>query len=101
MLCGSLVRSQRDLYAADGEIIVVLLPLSSTIVLPSHLEVDKKSDLQGIEVTESNGQYLAKIAAGTTNDQFREWCFKNKTVALPLNVIMVSVSPDEQNNLAH
>ncbi|KAE9402842.1 hypothetical protein BT96DRAFT_917943 [Gymnopus androsaceus JB14] len=81
-----------DLYSADGEIIVVLLPLSTTIDLPSVLVIDAKSDLQGINVTESNGQYLAKICAGTTNDQFREWCLKNRTVALPLNVIMVEIT---------
>ncbi|KAF5346576.1 hypothetical protein D9758_013474 [Tetrapyrgos nigripes] len=81
-----------DFYAADGDIIVILLPLSTTIHLPSFLIIDKNSDLQGIKVSESGGQYLARIAAGTTNDQFREWCLKNKTVALPLNVIMIEIT---------
>ncbi|KAE9405790.1 hypothetical protein BT96DRAFT_915773 [Gymnopus androsaceus JB14] len=84
----SLERELMDLYSADGEIIVVLLPLSTTIDLPSVLVIDAKSDLQGINVTESNGQYLAKVGAGTTNNQFREWCFKNRTVALSLNVMV-------------
>jgi len=83
---------QRDFYSADGDIIVILLPLFTTISLPSILVVDKESDLQGIKVSESGGQYLARIAAGTTNDQFREWCLEKKTVALPLNVIMVRPS---------
>ncbi|KAF5391481.1 hypothetical protein D9757_002438 [Collybiopsis confluens] len=81
-----------DLFSADGDIVVILLPLSTTIDLPSNLKVDKSSDLQGIEVAEEDGQYFAKIAAGTTNDQFREWCFTNKTVALPLNVIMIEIT---------
>ncbi|KAF5344803.1 hypothetical protein D9758_014414 [Tetrapyrgos nigripes] len=81
-----------DFYAADGDIIVILLPLSTTIHLPSFLIVDKNSDLQGIEVSKSGGQYLARIAAGTTNDQFREWCLEKKTVALPLNVIMIEIT---------
>ncbi|KAF5356511.1 hypothetical protein D9757_008749 [Collybiopsis confluens] len=82
-----------DMYADNGDIIVILLPLSTTIDLPSVLLYDHKSDLQGVDVTQtSDGQYLAKIAAGTTNDQFREWCFKNKTVTLPLNVIMIEIT---------
>ncbi|KIK62943.1 hypothetical protein GYMLUDRAFT_163790 [Collybiopsis luxurians FD-317 M1] len=81
-----------DLYSADGDIIVILLPLSTTNKLPSLLKVDKSSDLQGVQVIRKDDQYLAKIAAGTTNDQFREWCLDNKTVALPLNVIMIEIT---------
>jgi hypothetical protein len=78
---------------------VILLPLSTTIELPSFLIVDKTSDLQGITVFESGGQHLARIAAGTTNDQFREFCLTKKTVALPLNVIMVRSFMYNQNEI--
>ncbi|KIK54755.1 hypothetical protein GYMLUDRAFT_176806 [Collybiopsis luxurians FD-317 M1] len=81
-----------DFYAADGEIIVILLPLLTTISLPSILVVDKNSDLQGITVFEKDGQNYARIAAGTTNDQFRQWCYDKRTVALPLNVIMIEIT---------
>ena len=38
-----------------------------------------------------SGHAFCKVMAGVTNDQFREWCFTNKTVCIPLNVIMVEV----------
>ena len=37
------------------------------------------------------GHSYYKVMAGTTNDQFRVWCFKEKKACLPLNVIMVEV----------
>jgi hypothetical protein len=35
---------------------------------------------------------FCKIGAGTTNEQFRKWCFENKKVSLPFNVIMVEIT---------
>jgi hypothetical protein len=53
---------------------------------------DPNSDLHGIEIIKNaQGRPLAKIGAGTTNDQFREFCLENRKYCLPLNVIMVEV----------
>lgn len=49
--------------------------------------------LQFIEIKNASGDHAhAKIGAGTTNEQFRQWAFKNKTWTLPLNVIMVEIT---------
>ena len=35
---------------------------------------------------------LVKVGAGTTNEQFREWSFKQKEWCMPMNVIMVEIT---------
>ena len=73
----------REFYSETGEVVVALLPLETTTEIPSHPKFYADSDLQGVEdvtptpVDGSSDFRYVRIAAGTTNDQFREWCLKN------------------------
>lgn len=78
---------------------IMFLPFDVLTVLPyKQPPADWKSELLGIEIvpevagkTAPAGHSFCKIMAGTTNDQFRQWCFDHKTWCIPLNVIMVEV----------
>jgi hypothetical protein len=58
-----------------------------------------QSELVGMEVVPAvagreapEGHAFCRIGAGTTNEQFREWCFQNKKYCIPFNVIMVEIT---------
>jgi hypothetical protein len=75
-------------------------PYSSLVVLPHKPPPNNwYSELCGIEpVKDVSGQgpqddhLFCKVKAGTTNEQFRQWCYSNKTMCLLLNVIMVEIT---------
>lgn len=57
------------------------------------------SELQGISVVESvNGvkpppdHAFVKVMAGTSNNQFREWCHATRSWALPFNTVVLAVT---------
>ena len=78
---------------------MMFLPYDTLVDLPyKDPPSDWKTELSGISPVASvagrvppEGHAFYKIMAGTTNEQFRQWCFDNKTFCLPLNVIMVEV----------
>lgn len=78
----------------------MFLPYDTLVDIPFHSPPDDwQTELSGIthipEVagrTALSGHGYYKIMAGTTNDQFRQWCFDNKKVCLPMSVIMVEVN---------
>jgi len=92
-----------DLYSADGQVLISLLPLKVVEELP-HEEPKKDPDneLQGIQMVGEIGagasrKGLCRIGAATTNEMFREWVVKGgknhwKPWTLPLNVIMVEIT---------
>lgn len=54
------------------------------------------TELETIEMVSTkpneNGNYLVKVGTACTNERLRRWCVENKTVTLPLNVIMVEIT---------
>ncbi|HJV70260.1 hypothetical protein [Ideonella sp.] len=91
-----------SLYAADGEVLVSMLPLPVVTELPAvEPPIDPDDELQGIAITgyiEEQGvkKALCRIGAATTNEQFRRWCLSGQggdwNWTLPLNVIMVEIT---------
>ncbi|KZT00933.1 uncharacterized protein LAESUDRAFT_739389 [Laetiporus sulphureus 93-53] len=89
-----------DLYGADGDVIIMFLPVESLTKLPyKQPPKDWTTELAGIQLVPTIAgrappprKAFCKIMAGTTNDQFRQWCFDNKTWCMPFNVIMLEVT---------
>jgi hypothetical protein len=91
-----------SLYASDDQVLVSLLPLNVVEDLPArHPPIDPANELQGIklvgEIVDGGvKKALCRIAAGTTNEQFRQWCLSptggNWGWTVPLNVIMVEIT---------
>lgn len=91
-----------DLYSADNQVLVSLLPLNVVEDLPAREPgIDPHNELQGIKIVgtvEEDGvtKGLCKIGAATTNEQFRRWCLNeqggNWDWTVPLNVIMVEIT---------
>ncbi|PVG01447.1 hypothetical protein CPB86DRAFT_837017 [Serendipita vermifera] len=100
------------LFGANGNIIIMLQPYDSLVRLP-HVPAPSnwQSELVGMEVVPTvagrqapEHHAFCKIGAGTTNEQFREWCFENKMLTLPFycfsklacdktfNVLMVEIT---------
>ena len=79
---------------------MMFLPYDTLVELPYKIPpADWVTELSGISPVATVAGQLAppghayyKIMAGTTNDQYRQWCFDNKKACLPLNVIMVEVN---------
>ena len=94
--------SWSDVFSADGEVLISMLPLDVVEHLPaSEPAIDPRNELQGIRVVgtvQEDGvtKALCRIGAATTNEQFRRWCVDkhggNSRWAIPLNVIMVEIT---------
>ncbi len=91
-----------DLYSADRQVLVSMLPLDVVDDLPAmEPGIDPANQLQGIRVTgtvveDGVEKALCRIGAATTNEQFRRWCLSDAGGAwkwtVPLNVIMVEIT---------
>ncbi|KAL5638994.1 hypothetical protein ACGC1H_003387 [Rhizoctonia solani] len=86
-----------DFYSSDNEVLVMLLPIKVLTDLPSYSpsmeEIQKSSDLVGIQVTSTDSKgALCTVKSGTTNEMFREWCLQNRRWCIPFNVIMVEIT---------
>ena len=93
-----------DLYSADGEILISLLPLDVVETIPApEPGMDPFDELQGIKIVgtiQENGvtKGLCRIGSATTNEQFRRWCLDMSSSGgqwnwtVPLNVIMVEIT---------
>jgi hypothetical protein len=94
--------SWSDVFSADGQVLISLLPLYDVEHLPApEPPIDPSNELQGIEVVgtvveDGVEKALCRIGAATTNEQFRRWCLDPKggnwTWTVPLNVIMVEIT---------
>jgi hypothetical protein len=94
--------SWTDVFSADGEVLISMLPLEIVEHLPaSEPPIDQHNELQGIRIvgTAREGgvtKALCRIGAATTNEQFRRWCVDEHggaaAWAIPLNVIMVEIT---------
>src|ERR1700754_1600805 len=94
--------SWSDVFSADGQVLVSMLPLRDVEDLPApEPAIDPQDQLQGIEVVgtvveDGVTKALCRIGAGTTNEQFRRWCTDeqggNYAWTIPLNVIMVEIT---------
>ncbi|PVF94943.1 hypothetical protein CPB86DRAFT_712145 [Serendipita vermifera] len=88
------------LFGANGDILIMFQPYDSLVRLPHEpAPLNWRSELVGVEMVSTvAGRHaprhhaFCKIGAGTTNEQFREWCFQNKMFSLPFNVIMVEIT---------
>jgi hypothetical protein len=75
-------------------------PYDSLVKLPHQPAPPHwRSELIGMEIVPSvagrwalPGHAYCKIGAGTTNEQFREWCFDHRMLCIPFNVIMVEIT---------
>lgn len=82
-----------DFYSADNQILLMFIPLWQATFLPSaEPGINPNSELEGITLLDHPSHPLVAVKAGTTNEQFRRWCLANKSVCLPLNVIMVEIT---------
>ncbi|KZW03345.1 hypothetical protein EXIGLDRAFT_600728 [Exidia glandulosa HHB12029] len=89
-----------DLYGESGGFVIMFLPYSCLTTLPYQPPPPSfQSELSGITLVNSvqgrpapTGHQFCKIMAGTTNAQFREWCYTNKAWCIPFNVIMLEVT---------
>ncbi|CAE7197879.1 unnamed protein product [Rhizoctonia solani] len=91
-----------DFYSSDNEVLVMLLPVKLLTDLPSYSppmeEIQKHSDLVGIQIASTNSKgALCTVKAGTTNEMFREWCLQNRRWCIPFNVIMVEITMGGSN----
>jgi hypothetical protein len=94
--------SWSDVFSADGEVLISMLPAGVVENLPaSEPPIDPRNELQGTKVvgTVHEGgvtKALCRIGAATTNEQFRRWCLDERGGAsawtIPLNVIMVEIT---------
>jgi hypothetical protein len=90
------------LYGSDEDILIMFQPYHSLVNLPHNPDSEwtkEQSELVGIDIVTAVANRVppphkkfCKIGAGATNEQFRKWCFDNKLVSLPLNVIMVEIT---------
>lgn len=84
----------------------MFLPFETFVDLPySDPPPNFKTELSGITEVASvagrsapAGHAFYKVMAGTTNEQFRKWCFRHKKFCLPLNVIMVEVCSQQSES---
>ncbi|GJE93850.1 FAD-binding domain-containing protein [Phanerochaete sordida] len=92
--------SWSEVFGRNGDVLIMFLPFDTLVTLPyQNPPEDWKTELSGITPVASvagrtapAGHAFFQIMAGTTNEQFREWCFAHKTHCLPFNVIMVEVT---------
>ncbi|MEA2586661.1 MAG: hypothetical protein QOF33_4746 [Thermomicrobiales bacterium] len=89
--------SWSDIFSADGQVVVSMLPPADVEVLPApEPPIEPENELQGIDMVDRvNG--LCKIGAATTNEQFRRWCMETKAGGkwewtVPFNVLMVETT---------
>jgi hypothetical protein len=89
-----------DLFGGPSSILLMFLPYSTLVKLPYHSPpASWKTELSGVSLVPSVAgrapgadHAFARVMAGTTNDQFRAWCYAQKTVCIPFNVIMVEIT---------
>jgi len=91
-----------DLYSADGEIFISMLPLELAEAIPAeHPDMNPDKELEGIRIVgtiieDGKTKALCKIGASTSNEQFRRWCLDpaggNEQWTIPFNVILVEVT---------
>ncbi|KAG8908700.1 hypothetical protein FRC00_011011, partial [Tulasnella sp. 408] len=91
--CAGYTHTWSNSYSETGQVLVTLLPLHEATTFPSPEPPMNPKYLQSIEVVKDLGDHAhVRVAAGTTNNQFRRWAFENKTWTLPINVIMVEIT---------
>ncbi|KAL0931490.1 uncharacterized protein CTRU02_214225 [Colletotrichum truncatum] len=98
--CSGFRHSWSPVFAENGYVLISLLGLHEATKLPNitalPLPESPATDLQSIkmmsEKPNENGNYIVRVGAACTNERLRRWCIKNKTVTLPLNVIMVEIT---------
>lgn len=94
--------SWTDLFSADGQVLVSMLPPPTVVDLPAiDPAIDPRDRLAGIELvgTVVDGgvtKALCRVGAATTNDQFRSWCLSDQggrwQWTIPVNTIIVEIT---------
>ena len=94
--------SWTDLFSADGQVLVSMLPPPTVVDLPAiDPAIDPRDRLQGIDlvgtvVEDGVTKALCRVGAATTNDQFRLWCLSeqggNWQWTIPVNTIIVEIT---------
>ncbi|GJE93853.1 FAD-binding domain-containing protein [Phanerochaete sordida] len=92
--------SWSEIFGRNGDVLIMFLPFDTLVTLPyQDPAASWVTELSGITPVASVAGRTApsrhaffRIMAGTTNEQFRKWCFAHKTHCLPFNVIMVEVT---------
>ncbi|KAK8038297.1 hypothetical protein PG994_015064 [Apiospora phragmitis] len=102
--CAGYRHSWSPIFSQDNEVLVSFVDLTQVTSLPDPMSIQPGnftgmvgpdiSELKTIEFKENLGpkKQLCRIGAGVTNEEFRRWALKNKTWALPVDVILVEVT---------
>ncbi|OHF04516.1 hypothetical protein CORC01_00368 [Colletotrichum orchidophilum] len=98
--CSGFRHSWSPVFAENGYVLISLLGLHEVTKLPNITALpfpeSAANDLQTInmvsEKPNENGNYLVRVGTACTNERLRRWCIENKTVTLPMNVIMVEIT---------
>ena len=93
-------KATSPLFTSPGEVVVSFIPPHLYQQLPyGDPPADWLSELQGVNIVDSvdsrtppPGHAFAKVMAGTTNNQFRQWCTENGSWCLPFNVVVLQVT---------
>jgi hypothetical protein len=88
------------MFNTPEDVIVTFIPPELCSELPYEDPPSEwYTELQGVTIVPSvNGvspppnHIFAKVMAGTTNNQFRQWCHKNGSHALPFNTVVLAVT---------
>ena len=95
-----LSRRLSPLYSSPEDVVITFIPPNLCAELPYEDPPSEwHSELQGVAIVDSvNGvkpspdHVFAKVMAGTTNNQFREWCHATESWALPFNTVVLAVT---------
>ncbi|KAK2008685.1 hypothetical protein LZ32DRAFT_631414 [Colletotrichum eremochloae] len=98
--CSGFRHSWSPVFAENGYVLISLLGLHEVTKLPNITALpfseSAANNLQTInmvsEKPNEKGNYLVRIGTACTNERLRRWCIDNKTVTLPMNVIMVEIT---------
>ncbi|EJD43024.1 FAD-binding domain-containing protein [Auricularia subglabra TFB-10046 SS5] len=84
-----------DLWTEDGEVILTFVHPDGRETLPyADAPAGWHSELHGVSLEPAFGVGYARVMAGTSNNEFREWCFNNGKPewSLPFNVVVAEVT---------
>ncbi|KXH33641.1 hypothetical protein CNYM01_07444 [Colletotrichum nymphaeae SA-01] len=98
--CSGFRHSWSPVFAENGYVLISLLGLHEVTKLPNITALpfpeSAANDLQTISMVSEkpleNGNYLVRVGTACTNERLRRWCIDNKTVTMPMNVIMVEIT---------
>ncbi|KAL6411673.1 oxidoreductase [Ilyonectria robusta] len=98
--CSGYRHSWSPIFGRQGQIMISMLGIALVTRLPNTaalpFSLSKPTELEVIEPAPGKPRVpenkLVRIGCAATNERLRRWCISNKTVTIPLNVIMVEIT---------